>query len=576
MLRGYNLVILVTILFAPHSISGCLTALTSKQVLLNAPPIKNIGLHKRHHALKPIRGRLCGNPRYDKYSFWEKGECATVFPKSSHLNFVSQLQPHKSDAQIFNEQTVQAKSIAFTRDSGYAFASSHSQRVPTALRRKQFSQCLWNRHLLTFECDHGVRPTSEVLQKTVSHPPCTWLRCLASSAPPFPYPSKEAAIARSARIEELKDDEDNKKVDENSWTVLADGHILKKVLQKGETSHFPTLKSNVTIEFSISLLTGEIVTTHTECNVSMLEFPLASASKGMQTLLMTMKRLEKSAFVISPHLHKLSNFPVDKATIGEKDWLRFEILMCNIMDSNEKWVNIVEHVDASGIPKSDCSDMTLEEELELKTDLITKQLEQEMASNPSSPHWKDLRGNFSQQHEKKVESHFDKKLKRNIPRDPTVDGSRGYVESFLNKGQQFGYDLGDRIEGRGKYYVWRETPFVLEVAIPVISGVRAKHIHCAVTANAFKLFIAGKEVFGDQFIGSVDTEAGVAWTMNDAAMEFSAATQEELDTAASLLVETTTTDTISKVHTSRVPYISLQFFKMDKSLRLWGNAFEKS
>ncbi|KAK2195290.1 hypothetical protein BdWA1_002963 [Babesia duncani] len=75
-------------------------------------------------------------------------------------------------------------------------------------------------------------------------------------------------------------------------------------------------------------------------------------------------------------------------------------------------------------------------------------------------------------------------------------GSRGFADQLIDSGQRRGYDVGQMAGGISKFFTWRETPFMMYIAISVIPGIRAQHVKLDLTYNHMTLFV------GDTLVSS--------------------------------------------------------------------------
>ncbi|PHJ14920.1 hypothetical protein CSUI_011269 [Cystoisospora suis] len=91
-----------------------------------------------------------------------------------------------------------------------------------------------------------------------------------------------------------------------------------------------------------------------------------------------------------------------------------------------------------------------------------------------------------------------------------------------------GCDMGDRMTGKSKNYVWRETVFGFEVVLFIKEGIRSHHVSWSITSKRLDLFFVNHKVFGDEFQHSIDHEEA-AWTLTEAATRYPPMTSDEVD-----------------------------------------------
>lgn len=82
------------------------------------------------------------------------------------------------------------------------------------------------------------------------------------------------------------------------------------------------------------------------------------------------------------------------------------------------------------------------------------------------------------------------------PQDPRRDGSRGFRDYVLSKsgGMRHGSDMGDRMMGKSKNYVWRETVFGFEVVLFIKEGIRSQHVSWTISSKRLDIFFANHKV----------------------------------------------------------------------------------
>ncbi|PFH38448.1 hypothetical protein BESB_007900 [Besnoitia besnoiti] len=359
-----------------------------------------------------------------------------------------------------------------------------------------------------------------------------------------------------------------------NWDLLADGRILKRRIEGGEGDLYPSARTNVTIEFSLHTLSGYKIADNRDFNTTMMEFPFENAMPGMQIALASMRKLERAVFLLSPETGLPLDFSVDLATqriqeialprqarqeagvvppsktAGEAsrrdeadqvleeftvrggEWLAFDIKMCNIYDSYKPWWRIspdrefLKNLPVEHIPEN----MTHGQWLELKSDQVRDKIQDEMSSNPHSPYWDDIEPAMNDVQREKKDNYTRRLYGLDTPPDPRRDGSRGFRDSVLGRsgGMRHGCEMGDRMMGKAKHYVWRESMFNFEIVLFVREGIRAEHISWDISSRRLDIFFGGKRVFGDEFVHPVDHGEGATWTLTEAATKHPAMPLKQL------------------------------------------------
>ncbi|KYF46381.1 hypothetical protein TGPRC2_274150 [Toxoplasma gondii TgCatPRC2] len=358
-----------------------------------------------------------------------------------------------------------------------------------------------------------------------------------------------------------------------NWDLLADGRILKRQIEGGEGTLYPNPQTNVTVEFSLHTLSGFKIADTRALNTTMMEFPFADAMPGMQIALASMRKLERSVFLLSPEMGLPLDFSVDLDLSGREEscmrredepdlppalrgrgreelqqrkneesptsftvkggeWLAFDLTLCNIYDRHRPWWRIspdmefLKNLPVEHIP----GNMTHDEWLEYKADQVRDKIQDEMSTNPASPYWEDIEPAMNDMQRERVQNYTARLYGLDKPQDPRRDGSRGFRDSVLGRsgGMRHGCEMGDRMMGRSKHYVWRESMFNFEIVLFLRDGIRAEHITWDITSKRLDIFIGGNRVFGDEFVHSVDHGEGATWTLTEAAAKQEAVPLSEL------------------------------------------------
>ncbi|PHJ17434.1 hypothetical protein CSUI_008744, partial [Cystoisospora suis] len=252
-----------------------------------------------------------------------------------------------------------------------------------------------------------------------------------------------------------------------TWDVLEDGRVLKRMIEGGEGDLYPSPQTNVTIEFSMHTLSGLKLLDHTSFNTTMMEFPFSNAMPGMQIALASMRKLERSVFLLSPevslppdlsidllppeYLHALSPqgekegkhrrlghiqekiyppppSPSSSSSIARReisressqeeessshhlvtvkggDWIAFDITLCNIYDRDKPWWRIAPGMPfIQNLPTEEIPhNVTHDEWLEQKADQVRDKIHDEMATNPASRYWEDIEPAMNDYQREKVD-----------------------------------------------------------------------------------------------------------------------------------------------------------------------------
>ncbi|CBZ53572.1 conserved hypothetical protein [Neospora caninum Liverpool] len=324
-----------------------------------------------------------------------------------------------------------------------------------------------------------------------------------------------------------------------NWDLLADGRILKRQIEGGEGALYPSPQMNVTIEFSLHTLSGFKIADTRALNTTMMEFPFADAMPGMQIALASMRKLERSVFLLSPEMGLPFDFSVDleldkreddrrqqthdedlppslrdarrreemartetspanltSYTVRGGDWLAFDITLCNIYDRHRPWWRISPDMEfLKNLPEEHIPDnMTHDEWLEYKADQVRDKIQDEMSTNPASPYWDDIEPAMNDVQRERVQNYTTRLYGLDTPPDPRRDGSRGFRDSVLGRsgGMRHGCEMGDRMMGKSKHYVWRESVFNFEIVLFVRDGIRAEHVTWHITSKRLDIFFGGK------------------------------------------------------------------------------------
>ncbi|SBS99896.1 conserved Plasmodium protein, unknown function [Plasmodium malariae] len=149
-------------------------------------------------------------------------------------------------------------------------------------------------------------------------------------------------------------------------------------------------------------------------------------------------------------------------------------------------------------------------ELEIKTDFLMKKLENEMKYDPNHYMWQDLYPQLGEHDKQKTDKYFDS-LKKEMSEHRF---SRGYTDNIKNKQSLKGYDIGEKIEGKAKYYVWQETIHSFCLYFPLRPYVKKKDIIVDMDNNFFFLSILNRTIIKDFFIKPINSSDSI-WSLSD-------------------------------------------------------------
>lgn len=94
-----------------------------------------------------------------------------------------------------------------------------------------------------------------------------------------------------------------------------------------------------------------------------------------------------------------------------------------------------------------------------------------------------------------VSEHFAHLRGEDRPRDPSRDGSRGYVEAMDARGvDSSGLENGTIQDGFSSVYAWRETTHRLEIVMLIRPGLRKSHLSWDLSPRALVLNVQGRPV----------------------------------------------------------------------------------
>ncbi|UKJ90093.2 hypothetical protein MACJ_001021 [Theileria orientalis] len=360
---------------------------------------------------------------------------------------------------------------------------------------------------------------------------------------------------------------------EDGWSILPCGKIYKHILQPslldGKDKEPPTDISSVTFKFKImeAKKNTKIIETD-DAGAPMVTTYMKELSPVMQKCLKAMNTGEQAEFIF--HLSQLNPDNIICEQFAGVTWVRMWINLWESHDPNSRWWGLGPD-DAHLYPSKRETGMSTREALEKKTDEITKQIESEMCANPASPLWEDVLEKMSTSEKESYVKHFDKQLERvERMKYSEFTGSRAFGEKIKTTGQVGGYDVGHQMGGVSKFITWRETPFMMYVAVSVIEGVRAEHVKLDLTSRHLVLSIGNSTIIDDDLTGSVDLDTTGVWAMSDAALQ-----HVPLDSLDPRLNQPTIdlgrNDDYDKV--SKRPSVLIFLKKIGTSVSIWGSPF---
>ncbi|SBS83004.1 conserved Plasmodium protein, unknown function [Plasmodium ovale curtisi] len=149
-------------------------------------------------------------------------------------------------------------------------------------------------------------------------------------------------------------------------------------------------------------------------------------------------------------------------------------------------------------------------ELEIKTDFLMKKLENEMKYDPNHYMWQDLYPQLDEHQKKKTDAYFDS-FKKEMSENKF---SRGYTDNIKKKQSLKGYDIGEKIEGRAKYYIWQETIHGFSLYFPLRPYIKKKDIIIDIDNTFFFLSISNYTIVKDFFTNPINSSDSI-WSLSD-------------------------------------------------------------
>ncbi|KJP89630.1 hypothetical protein AK88_00588 [Plasmodium fragile] len=149
-------------------------------------------------------------------------------------------------------------------------------------------------------------------------------------------------------------------------------------------------------------------------------------------------------------------------------------------------------------------------DIAIKSQFLMKKLENEMKYDPNHYMWRDLYPQLDDRGKERTEKYF-KKFQKEMSENKC---SRGYTDNIKKKQQLKGYDIGEKIEGRAKHYVWQETIHSFVLYFPLRSYVTKQDIHIDVDNTFFFLSICGHTIVKDFFNKPINSADSI-WSLTD-------------------------------------------------------------
>ncbi|ORM42391.1 uncharacterized protein BXIN_1579 [Babesia sp. Xinjiang] len=366
----------------------------------------------------------------------------------------------------------------------------------------------------------------------------------------------------------------------DGWSILPGGRIYKHLLRPSDLppqeQRHPQQETYVSFGYKVAdAFTGHIILEAADMNSDGMIMQLKGLSTPLQQMIASMVAEEQAEFII--HASEVGMINPKYEDLKHIEWVRIWLHLIMMHERGEKWWHL-SPLEASKYPKADPDDgkLTKMERLNLKTEEITRQVELELENNPCSPLWEDVMHRLTEQQKASVVEHFDRKYEmQQRQRCAEYSGSRGFADAIKTTGQMKGYDLGRVYGGTGAFYTWKETPFVMYVAVPVVPGIRAEHVHFNLEPNHMLLKVAGKtttlsQIIDDDIKGAVETGIASSWAMSEKAMEYDPLPPDHQELQDPVLK----TSMEDEYHTVvKEPSIIIALTKRDKAMGNWGVPF---
>ncbi|CRG98758.1 conserved Plasmodium protein, unknown function [Plasmodium relictum] len=208
-------------------------------------------------------------------------------------------------------------------------------------------------------------------------------------------------------------------------------------------------------------------------------------------------------------------------------------------------------------------------ELEIKTDFLLKKLENEMKYDPNHYMWKDLYPQLDEHHKKKTDKYFDD-LKKEMSENKY---SRGYTENIKKKQSLKGYDIGETIEGRAKYYMWKENIHSFSLYFPLRPYVKKNDIVVDIDNNFLFLTILNHTIIKDFFNNPINSSDSI-WSLSDNANKENAHKKNNKEFPI-YEIGNSEDHEIQKIQKTKYCLI-YNIYKDNNHKYMWGSIFKKS
>eukprot|EP00375_Theileria_parva_P001954 XP_764629.1 hypothetical protein [Theileria parva strain Muguga] len=260
---------------------------------------------------------------------------------------------------------------------------------------------------------------------------------------------------------------------EDGWSILPCRKVYKHILQPsglvGKDRARPGDETCVTFKFSLmDALTNKKIVDNEDVGGPMVTTYMNELGPVFVKCLKAMDTGEQAEFIFHVSEYNPDNMIIEE--LQDVSWLRLWINLWESHNPNERWWGLGPD-DAHLYPEKPEHNLPKMKQLEIETDEIASQIETEMCTNPASPLWNDILDKMTSSQKESYVKHFDRQLENiNKMKHSEFTGSRSFREKIKSTGQFKGYDLGHQVGGISKFFAWRETPFMMYIAIPVIPG----------------------------------------------------------------------------------------------------------
>ncbi|CAA9987897.1 conserved Plasmodium protein, unknown function [Plasmodium knowlesi strain H] len=149
-------------------------------------------------------------------------------------------------------------------------------------------------------------------------------------------------------------------------------------------------------------------------------------------------------------------------------------------------------------------------DIAIKSEFLMKKLENEMKYDPNHYMWRDLYPQLDDRGKERTDKYF-----KNFQKEMTENKcSRGYTDNIKKKQQLKGYDIGEKIEGRAKHYIWQETIHAFILYFPLRPYITKEDINIDMDNTFFFLSIRGHTIVKDFFNKPINSADSI-WSLTD-------------------------------------------------------------